>query len=608
MVDLPKENPSSPSVELPPVGGAPPDNQGHQTPNISTPTPTITSTSPATPQVSQPSLTQPLVTQAPPPPPTPDMPQISTVSEEISSEDGGKKKPWKIILILFLVLSILGGSLLTGAGVMVAYGKISLENEELRNTIVNLVFSLPFIPKTPEYIIGKSVIAHKDVSSATVEASLASSSKSVADLFGNQNFDLAISGPVDFTDEKQPKASIRVQLTNEFDAEFRVLDEDLYFKIDKIPTVVTSMFTAMLEGGPEFQGFDSLLGVWVHHSMETLDTEARKTLEENTADEDAFDEAYQEFVDRVFRAKILPIVEMTSADVDGHMTHELYVDLSDQLIDEVFEEIEDIAQQQRGAMLDIEEKGPRPSEFIKKLQITLWIDKDSYYLRKATVATQFDNSAFQESLQGRSSMYGSLVPSLNEKVDMVFSLKLSDIGLPVLVEAPTDAMSLEEFMTEAMRSLGLGSMMQQSMGMALFSSARFSVEQVSSAASFSYIDNQRYPASEQALLASEYIDSNSTIFSESEIKYKVTGDGQVAVIYSLVPDFNSPEEPYYGIVLQPQGTNRSKNYSGDELAEILTEHGLGVNPKLLAPVTLPVSQPPTSELEPFSASSQFGMF
>src|SRR4030042_2590089 len=90
-----------------------------------------TPSAPSQPSLSQPSLNPnmgvPAAQQVPPPP------DMRTESPKITTD--GKKKPWKLILVLLLVFSLLIGSLVVGAGVMVAYGKIPLENKELRDSI-----------------------------------------------------------------------------------------------------------------------------------------------------------------------------------------------------------------------------------------------------------------------------------------------------------------------------------------------------------------------------------------------------------------------------------------------------------------------------------------
>lgn len=581
MQDLPDQDQQKDSQEIKPSSGnldvsqgKPEENQGGEK---SIPSQKVSDSSDSNSNaVNQPPTSQPSLTQ------NPEVQYPALAQEE--EADINVEKPrsyWKLGLSLLLVLVFIGISSVLGIGVMVAYGKVNIENKELREKIVNIVFSIPFLPKTPEYILARSVAAHQEVSSANFDASLASSSESVASLIGSNNFDLSIKGPVDLSDKKHPKLDLHLQLTSELDGEIKLIDQDLYFRINKIPTVLVSMVTASLGDAPGFEGLDPLLGVWVHHKLETLDTEARRVLEEDK-EEEPLDEVYREFIDRVFREKILPEVQMSKDFVDTFETHKLYVDLSGNLIDEVFEEIESIERERRGARIDVREKGPRPSEVIKKLVISLWVDRDSYYLRKVTVQVSMDNSALSEDLAG-SSYYGSLVPTFKDTVDAVFSLKLSDIGMPVEVTAPQEFMTTEEFTTEAMKLLGMGSLMQDSMSTARFSGARFSVYQLSNNARMTYVEQKKYPGGLEELAGVMGYEDNSLLlaqFEEQEIKYKVSTDGQSLLIYSLIKNPANSQQPFY--VMEHRGEDvTSKNYSAGELVEVLGRLGLEADAELI---------------------------
>jgi hypothetical protein len=546
--------------------------------------------------LSQPSLSQPSLTPNMGTPTAPPMPSTPDVKTEFPNVSAGKgKKPLKLILVLILVFSLLMGLLAAGAGVMVAYGMVPLDNQKLKDSISKIVFSLPFIPKTKEYVLAQSILAHKEVSSAAIEASVASTSQSLSTVLGGQNFDLSISGPIDYSDSKNLKASIRFQLTSEFDSEVRVNGQDLYFKIDKVPATFTSMITAMLGEAPGFKGFDPLLGKWVHHKFETLDTDARKLLDENKKEEEPFDQVYQELTERILREKILPEVKMTSENVDGAKAHKLYVDLSGSLIDEIFKEIGEIEKERKGAALDIQDSGTRPSEIVKKLAITLWIDEKSYYLKKATVETRLKQD-FGSGISDSSSLYGSLFPSLQDTVDLVFSIKLAKIGEPVTLEVPADSMSTEEFIAEAMKLLGMGYVMQQQVDMAKFYQARANVSSLGSAAEMYFVDKQRYPDSIETIVESGYLsDSILSNMEESQLKYKVNAEGSVVVVFTLLADTSNLDKPYYVYISGDPDYSRG-NYSGQELADALTKHGLGVNPVLYEPVTVPeVSEIPEEQ-------------
>jgi hypothetical protein len=589
------EAPSSSELPTPGVQGTPQTGQTQQ-PSEQTQSSGVSASTTA----SQSPLSQPIPTQAPiesqAPEPQEQKPQdpagqVATPQAEIppqptagSSFDPpmetppitdqpktGRRLRW-IVIPLTIILLLL--SSVVGVGVLVAYGKIPVKNRELRNQIIDIVFSIPFIPKTPEYVLKRSLLAHRDVSSAVIDASLATGSESIANIFGMQNFDMSIKGPIDFTDRKNPKASLQVQLTNQLDVELKVIKKDIYFKLNKIPTMLFSMFM-MFGGSQDSTSLDPLLNKWVHYETSSLETEARKRLDESGDKEEIFDEVYQDLIDRVFIGKIMPSVKMSSEEIDGFKTHKLHLDLSGELIDEIYKELRQIEKEQSGARLDVEETGPRPSEVIENIKLSLWIDKSKYYLRKAEVQTKVDSGAY--SRQGTSSsMYGSMLPSLNEKFEMALSLKLSEIGKPVQVSVPSTYISIEEFTTEALKLLGLGQIFDR----VQYSQVQVGIEQLSQTMVTYWKENQRFPATLEELSAVQPGgDSVSSIVSEFQVRYRVTADGSKALLYSAMRNPADLQKPFYALLIQGEEVIR-RSYSGVELTNLMVSLGMETDSEL----------------------------
>src|SRR3990167_6082986 len=75
-------------------------------------------------------------------------------------------------LIAFLILGV--GS--AAAAYMVAYGKISIGNPKLQNSISQFIQDLPLTPKTTDYLLTKMYQSHQNIKSVYFDISLASSS------------------------------------------------------------------------------------------------------------------------------------------------------------------------------------------------------------------------------------------------------------------------------------------------------------------------------------------------------------------------------------------------------------------------------------------------
>ena len=93
----------------------------------------------------------------------------------------------------------------------------------------------------------------------------------------------------------------------------------------------------------------------------------------------------------------------------------------------------------------------KPSDVFKKVKLTMWVLKDKYYLRKATLLVSADNSAYVSQYGGQDSIVGPLPLPLEESMDFALSVSLTKVGEEFRVSAPEDSMTTEEFVAEAMQ-------------------------------------------------------------------------------------------------------------------------------------------------------------
>ena len=253
------------------------------------------------------------------------------VAESIKPSGRGSSPKVGVILgaVISLFLVVFGG--LFGFGVLVAYGQIEVPSEKLQAVIQNAIFRLPFMPKTPMYVLQAMISAHEEVASAHVEASLATQSESISDIIGTQDLDLAISGDVDVTDSDNPIASLNFKLSTDFDADLIVLDSALYARVNKLPQELTGMFLGL---GGEDASLDPLMNKWVWFDTSELDTEAREALEENVSEEE-IDEEFEMLFDRVVDEVLVKDLRITSDEVEGDAVHKLELELDGSDIDAI---------------------------------------------------------------------------------------------------------------------------------------------------------------------------------------------------------------------------------------------------------------------------------
>jgi len=438
----PPELPSNPLVDNPPV----PEAVVPEMPSTSQSTPSNESPNPQqNPDLNPPVLSSESTSNetAAPYVPTPLLDEAVGAADTVISDDSNTppKKTKKILIIVAAVFSLLVFSGLVSAAVLAAYGKIPVSDPQIRGFINKVVFALPFLPKTPEYVLQSSLLAHQEVSTAAIDASFAIDSPSFSGFLGSSTLDMAIKGPVDFTSPENPRLSLSVQVTNQFEMDLLSADKNIYFKLRKLPP----MLTGFLLGMNENLTFDPLLNRWVKVETTKLETEARKALEENQTTEEPFDEAYVKLVNDVFMQDILPKIKMTSESLNGLDTHKLTLELTGPDIDLLVARLEE-KQERHGVDLDID-KTSKPSDMIQSVKLNFWIEKGKYYLRKSTFYVLVDPKNTSPLFDAPNSM-SSFGSGLEDKIDIVFDLSLDRIGETVSIDIPQSYMTQEEFTAE----------------------------------------------------------------------------------------------------------------------------------------------------------------
>jgi len=342
-----------------------------------------------------------------------------------------------IILIPLILLSILS------VGIMAAYEKIKLPflSQDLQTKLSQTVISLPFMPKTPKYVLMASQKAHESVSSAEVSLSAAFTSVELAQLTGSGNFDISLDGSIDFTDRKNPETSINLKVNNDLDADFVVKDKFVYFKINKLPPYLPLLL------GPNVN-LSSLLNTWVSYDASGLETDARNSLdmakEENgqTADQ-LTEQALMAFADE----RLVPKMVMTDDNVDGFNTYKIHIDMDGTDIQE-FQKVIDKTLDTPKYATTVDET----SQVFKSVKVDIWIDKENYYMRKmAAVVTIDPNIGALPLVAGASTIPGfansqlAATPGTSNPIDFAIAVKLSKIGEKFDIKSPQDFIDVEEF-------------------------------------------------------------------------------------------------------------------------------------------------------------------
>ncbi len=509
----------------------------------------------------------------------PPSPQVNNAPEQPSPPTKKKNKTVLVItflLLLFLVLS-------TGIGfatlAAIAYGKVNVADNRIKNFASSIVMSLPFMPKTPEYVIQRSVEAHKKVSGAYVDASIASNSKGVSDILtpitGLSNLDVSITGPVDFSNNDY-KADVTIKLGNQFDSNLIFTNEHLYLKLNKIPAFVSAYLS------PSSSTPNQALNKWVDFDLSPLKTEANKELNKGRKDgEEGFDLAYSKLAKQVLSEKVAPKIKMSAVTVDGNKSYKLSLELTGQDLEEIDQELnksnKDASKKGTGKNMM---KSPPPGyrskyDYIKKVNLEWFIDAKTYFMSKLTTKATLAYDSNSLSMFMNPSYNFMPYPGNKPKEDMeiVMVLKLSRVGEKFNIVKPAISIDQEEFFKLLMANSTYGGAYGNTqVSKAAYASIKNDLHNVQLANTLFISDNARLPYTLEELEPKYLVKGSIKRFGEEGIRMKVLISGKSVFIYTIYPDPSNSLKPYYGITMNNSTTpNIEKYYSEEELKMIVKD-------------------------------------
>jgi len=374
----------------------------------------------------------PTQTNSPFSPPDPHAPPTPSSVAPSPRKSGAGLVIGMILLVLILILG--------GGSAALAYGYFSTGNTNFDRTVAHIVMSIPFMPKTKQFILEKSGLVHVDLASAYVTGSLATKSESVTQLLGGA-FDMSITGPVDFTDAENPQVSLNFKLTKELDADFIGLGDFVYFRINKIPAIVYT-FVGLT---PDTIGNNPLLNRWVKYDASGLDTSANEALNNsNFENRSSATAGITEEKIQQLNELFLDYTAMSNSEIDGSPAYKFDLDLDKEEIKDLTRELTYLLELDE---LKLDEKS---LENLERLEISLWIEKSTYYMRKMTVVA----SAFQPPelamISGMPAPNSDMTrpDDKGELIQVAVAIELSQLGEDFTIDAPTNFTEFETFMLE----------------------------------------------------------------------------------------------------------------------------------------------------------------
>ena len=374
-----------------------------------------------------------------PPSASPSAVSVQPATVAAPSTPPSRRSPLLLISLVFgLLLFLLVGT--SVSAYLIATDKIPLKNKILKAQISRVVFSIPFVPKTPKVVFAGVPAAHAKVSKSSFDVSLAVNSDDFKDLLGANRLDFSLAGYSDISDPENPKFSMSIQATKDFSLEIRRPDDRLYLKANQVPLL------ALVALGLEPDKLQPLLTNWLVIDTSSLATSARANLDElvsrsdeHLSDSEA-DARAEALFTKILEEDIAPALTMTSESLDGNPVYKITFAPDQKLLTQIVTKI--LLEYQEESTGDDRAKTLDSISAIKSFQTILYVDRKESYLRR------FDLTMSLESTPDSDQSSPPPLPfALNGPAKASFSIvaKLSDFGKDIPIPVPDSALTPEEF-------------------------------------------------------------------------------------------------------------------------------------------------------------------
>lgn len=373
---------------------------------------------------------------APPSYPTTNYTAPTTNVNESPPPQSGRNK----FLLKIGIVSISAILLLGTVAIMYAYNVFLLGDKAFQESVADFVQGIPFMPKTPRYVLKASVKAHQKVTRFTIDASVAISSTGLSSLTGMNNFDLQIRGPVDYTDPKNFILSLNVS-SKEFSFDLKRKDYVLYFRINEFPAFLSLLLTNF--------GIDNALqkqfiNKWFYLDTKPLETDARSSLDKQSLNGPVTNKAIKDLFDSLDDPSVMKSLRMNSETLSVTPVYHINFAPTDETLDLFFEKYLSL---QYPSSRQPSQADSKISKTITHFAMDSWIDKKDYYVRKTAIA--FTIKA-QPSSYNRSSPVPNVFPNQTSDIPVSLVVNLSDFGKEVPFIMPENPVKFDEFLESVM--------------------------------------------------------------------------------------------------------------------------------------------------------------
>lgn len=475
--------------------------------------------------------------------------------------------------LVFLVLVYVSSAFI----VTYTNAKVPFISDSTRRSIVVGLYHVPFLPKTAEQILLVAVEKNTEVNTYNPDFSFSAQIGAVEVPVASA--DIHIRGPVDFTKGKKTSMDLTGDAQLSFGGEnyqiggkTRKIEDDIYFKIDKIPEAFFGYYSLYSGYGYGYDSYDTnqqaidaetaeiaanvnkALENWIIYEAGEFESEARDRLDSGSG-ESLIDSVREETQDFLLKSKTLPEVErMSDEEIGGVDSYHLQLKPSKALIKKIFlDYIISNKSFEKTYYADPTEDLSKLSDAIDSVEIDAYFGRDDLILRKVSLKSVIKLGSLLDQATDPYGYGASPTPLLgilgtddlvNANLTIATVLTAGDINKPVTVSTPSPVKTYKEF----------GEIMQ---GAFITKKQKAREEQLAKYQdnfvklryymNVYYIENDKYPVQLSDLAT--HIPSGDTLLEElSRYEYKISPNGRDFIVYVLLNDavVSAYTTPYYG--------------------------------------------------------------
>ncbi|HSA84038.1 MAG TPA: hypothetical protein VLF20_04085, partial [Patescibacteria group bacterium] len=181
---------------------------------------------------------------------SPSLPESQSLTE-IPQQAAVVKKNILLTRVVPIILGVL--FLFCSTTILYAYGKLPAGNKAFQESVSNTIQGLPFMPKTPQYLLEHITKAHEEKPTGKIQGTLTAYSPIFQFLLGSDEVTADVTGVIDITNPNQPLLSLTATTEQGIAADIVFRDNQIYFRITKLPALLSRVNPALA---------DTLLHAW----------------------------------------------------------------------------------------------------------------------------------------------------------------------------------------------------------------------------------------------------------------------------------------------------------------------------------------------------------